>query len=247
MAERKGKILVCVEGEKLDVQLMEHLFRLYAIDTRHEIVPYKTNIYVLYHAMFAHGEPEDFDLLQVLKEREPAEEKKKLLDENFSDVLLIFDMDPQDPRFSSEKLIRMTEFFHESTDHGKLYLNYPMVEAFYHMSAIPDPAYDNRYATQSELNEGTYKTRVRRESRDRNAKKFADTKGECNTVIIQNIAKAWTLSGPVATGNYSIPPQLDILKTQLDLLQQQEHVAVLSTCAFFIAEYNANLLFSPTI
>ena len=42
-------------------------------------------------------------------------------------------------------------YFVESTDMGKLYLNYPMIEAFYHMSNIPDPEYNGRVATLAEL------------------------------------------------------------------------------------------------
>lgn len=34
--------------------------------------------------------------------------------------------------FTPEKIKRMSDYFVESSDMGKLYLNYPMVEAFYH-------------------------------------------------------------------------------------------------------------------
>lgn len=134
MADEKSKILVLVEGKKTDYQLMERLLQVYGIGDSHEIVSYNTNIYVLYNEMFRDGDPASLDILQTLKEHERDPEKKKLFDRWYSDILLIFDLDPQDPAFSAYKILEMASFFVESSDMGKLYLNYPMVEAFYHMN-----------------------------------------------------------------------------------------------------------------
>ena len=66
---QKKKILVLVEGAKRDVRVMTRLFELYSeLDMKYKIVPYCTNIYVLYQEFF--GKEEIFgelDLLQVLK------------------------------------------------------------------------------------------------------------------------------------------------------------------------------------
>lgn len=197
---------------------------------------------MLYNTMFQEGDPESMDLLQVLKEHEPVKERKQLFDEKYLDILLVFDMDPQDPQFLPDKLIRMAEFFLESTDTGKLYINYPMVEAFYHMSSIPDPNYNDRYATYAELIARDYKARVNHENRNHDYTKFAVTKDECNIVIRQNIEKAEKLVGHIVSKEQPTPSQADILNTQLKLLMQQKIVSVLSTCTFFIADYNPRLL-----
>ena len=76
MAEKKRKILVLVEGAKTDVALMERLFSIYQIDFKYEIVSYCTNIYTLYKEMFEDNDPDDMDLLQLLKSREPDLVKK---------------------------------------------------------------------------------------------------------------------------------------------------------------------------
>jgi hypothetical protein len=137
MSESKRKILVLVEGARTDARLMERLLAIYNIDVKYEIVSYGTNIYTLYGEMFAENDPSMVDLLQILKAREIDPGKKAIFDASYSDILLIFDFDPHAPDFSSEKIRRMSEYFVESSDMGKLYLNYPMVEAFYHMSSIP--------------------------------------------------------------------------------------------------------------
>jgi len=239
----KAKILIIVEGSRADTRLMRHLFEIYQIEAKYEIIPYNTNIYVLYNQMFYDGKPEDMDILQVLNEHEPNEKKKQILEQKFNEILLIFDLDPQDPQFTADKITAMMEYFVESTDMGKLYLNYPMLEAFYHMSAIPDPDYYSRVATLVELRGSTgttYKQRVNAENRNSDYLKFAATRGECNILIRQNITKGWNIIG--ANPDTLLPDSALILDKQLEMLYDYGKIYVLCTCVFFIAEYNPKLL-----
>ena len=227
MAEKKRKILVLVEGAKTDVALMERLFSIYQIDFKYEIVSYCTNIYTLYKEMFEDNDPDDMDLLQLLKSREPDLVKKTLFDESYSDILLIFDLDPHDFGFTPEKIRHIAKYFVESSDVGKLYINYPMVEAFYHMTSIPDLNFNTYNATLNELSAGTYKARVNRENRNHDYRKFAATKEECNIVIRQNISKAWLVVGDPED---DMPPsQAEILNTQLNSIQNESSIEKLSS------------------
>ena len=241
MADVGSKILVLVEGAKTDVALMDRLFAIYGFHEKYQIVSYCTNIYTLYHEMFEENDPADIDLLQLLKSREPDPQKKELFDDIYSDILLIFDLDPQDQGFTPERICRMANYFIESSDMGKRYLNYPMVEAFYHMASIPDENYDSYYVALSELLAGTYKARVNRENRNHDYRKFAVTKQECDVVIGQNIRKAQRLICRDTLPD-EIPAQLDVLMSQLAAIEKDSRVAVLSTCAFFIPEYNPTLI-----
>jgi hypothetical protein len=241
MDNRKRKILLLVEGEKTDVALMERLLTVYQMDIKYEIVSYKTSIYELYREMFEDNDPASMDLLQVLKSHESEPKEKAKFDDSYSDILLIFDLDPHYHLFSPEKIKRMADYFVESSDMGKLYINYPMVEAFYHMSSIPDPNYDSYFATLDELIAGEYKARVNCENRNHDYRKFAVTKEECNIVIRQNIHKAWRLIGHAPEDNL-LPEQLAVLNVQLSAVHDERRVAVLSTCPFFIPEYNPNLI-----
>lgn len=236
MADERSKILVLVEGQKTDYQLMERLLRIYGISNSHKIVSYNTNIYVLYNEMFRDGDPASMDVLQTLKEHEHDPEKKKLFDERYSDILLVFDLDPQDPLFSADRILEMASFFVESSDMGKLYLNYPMVEAFYHMKSIPDEDYNGYTASLEELRSHKYKERVTSENRNHSYAKFAVTKEECNMVIEQNIEKAWLISeAERLMENISsfLPDSVDILKAQLKNLDEHQLVSVLCTCVLY--------------
>ena len=244
MDKKKGKILILVEGARTDLRLMKHLLRIYEIDSRHEIVSYNTNIYTLYSTMFKGVDnPADLDILQHLKEHEPDAGKKKLFDERFSDILLVFDLDPHAPDFSADKIIEMATFFVESSDMGKLYINYPMVESFYHMKSIPDPDYCSYQVSLNELRGGGYKARVNAETRNHDYSKFAIDKGECNIVIGQNLEKARRIMSVEADRiGMQTPDLISVLKKQLAMLRELDAVDILCTCAFYIPDYNPRLI-----
>ena len=234
--------LVLVEGARTDARLIQHLIQIYSIDSKYQIVSYNTNIYTLYNAMFSEGDPASMDILQILKEREKNPQQKKLFEDKYSDILLIFDFDPQDPLYSEKKIIEMMKYFVESSEMGKLYINYPMIESFYHMKSIPDGDYLNRYALFSELKAGTYKQRVNSESRDHNYTKFACTRDECNTVILENMEKAWYIIEKRRSQKYDLPDSLEVLTAQIRKLNDMSLVYVLCTCVFFIVDYNPKLV-----
>jgi len=187
--------------------------------------------------VFSYGD-DAIDFLQVLKENEQDDEKRLLLEKKYSDILLIFDLDPQASNYAEEKICKMAQFFVESTDLGKLYINYPMVESFYHMKSIPDPNYNGYYSTMAELHNGDYKARVNRESYMRDYRKFAKTKNDCSIVISQNIEKAKHLVDCFE----EVPSTDSILGAQLVEMKTRDRVAVLCTCPFFIYDFNPSLL-----
>jgi hypothetical protein len=238
--DNKRKMLILVEGQKTDKALMKKLLELYNIDMRREIVSYNTNIYTLYNDMFYNGKPGNMDVLEILYEREADIDRKPIFRQMFTHILLIFDLDPQDSQFSSDKITGMLNYFTESTDMGKLYINYPMIEAFYHLKSIPDREYKDRFATLDELKNKKYKERVNKENRNRDYSKFAVNRKECNIVIKQNIEKGQYISRENEIN--IVPDGGKILKNQLETLKTRETLYVLCTCVYFIPEYNPNLL-----
>ena len=128
------KILAIVEGEKKEPEILRRVFDISGLKQR-EIVPYKTNIYDLYDRLYGeYGNAiDEIDIQEFLREIHPEPEMQSILDEHFTDILLIFDFDPQDNRYSADKLLRLLKIFKESTQMGRLYINYPMVESFYHL------------------------------------------------------------------------------------------------------------------
>jgi len=240
----KRDILVLVEGEKTDYKLMESLFETYEIEERHQLVPYGTNIHALYNSAFKGKDIENIDIILHLREHEKDPIKKSLFDQRYSDIVLVFDLDPQDSSYSANAILEMSEYFIDSTDMGKLYINYPMIEAFYHVKSIPDLDYNSYICTLEDLKGHKYKKRVDQESVIKDRKSIFTQKSSCNTIIRQNIEKARRVAGNPHSevSGVHLPKQTDILNKQLEKLDKEQAVFVLCTCAFYIVDYNSKMI-----
>lgn len=169
---KNTNILIITEGDK-DYKWMKRLKELYLPETTH-LYCYHCNIYDLYERLQdVLGEDwSDMDLLLSLKDyerrcnRHMQEDVKELLEGIYSDIILIFDFDPQDHRYSIEKIEKLIYCFNNSTENGKLYLSFPMIESLMHMNTIcvtehvADKAFFSSTFSQQELKKHQYKRRV---------------------------------------------------------------------------------------
>lgn len=93
---------------------------------------YDAEIYQLYNYL---GKEElDFDMVELLKERskENAELLKDYTRDSFAYIYLFFDYDAHSTLADDSKIEEMLQFFDNETEHGLLYVSYPMVEAIRH-------------------------------------------------------------------------------------------------------------------
>ena len=241
----KGNVLVLVEGAQQDKKLMERLLATYEIHVGHRIVTYNTNIYALYDATFRNrGGSGVVDVALHLREKEPDPKKKELLSERYSRILMVFDFDPQSTHFSEKSIMELTEYFSDAIGVGQLYLNYPMIEAFFHVKHIPDPDYNEYSASLIELKSkrNNYKARVNNESciSDRGA--FFCNRVAVSALIRQNLEKAWLMVFGEIPKDQNPPSQAAILRKQLCKLKTEGCVDVLCACCWYIWEYNPSLL-----
>lgn len=88
----------------------------------------------------------DWDTLEALRDIESnrKEADKRLLgyhESDFSEVYLFFDYDPhaqQSIESLNTTLAEMLSFFDNETGRGKMYINYPMIEALRYTKQLPD-------------------------------------------------------------------------------------------------------------
>jgi len=236
----KKEVLIITEGEVDEVKVLNKFFEIFNIRKLPTIVPYQTDIYSLYHSMLKDEEClDDISILTHLRSREKDEEKKKIFNKNYSDVLLFFDMEVQAHKFSSDKIKEMIEHFDDSTntDKGKLFINYPMLQSFYHMEKIPDVNYNTYKVHKDEI--GKFKSTVHSMNPDHyNRLSLSREKFAC--IIKQNLEKAWLIQGisriTDIIGSAVEIEQKHILDKQLLRLSEESEISVLCTCVFFFAE-----------
>lgn len=82
---------------------------------------------------------ESLDLVLFLNEHLKLDSEILLHEKDFTDIILIFDFDPQDPSYSPSILEDMLLHFDDSTSSGKLFINYPMVESYKDFKSLHDP------------------------------------------------------------------------------------------------------------
>ena len=142
-------ILFVFEGENREPTLFKTLEHLYfSTNKQIRICSYKNNIYDLYKRMTETDEPED--IITILKKKLIADKDNPLKEirrrSDFSQVYLFFDYDShnnKDHIVSDSQIQEMLLFFNdESSDYGKLFINYPMVESIrYAKNKLPDTDY----------------------------------------------------------------------------------------------------------
>ncbi len=240
----KKKVLLVTEGQKGEVELFNKLFEEFKLSIEREIYCYNTNIYDLYERMFLGNEDdiENMDFLGVLKQKDP---QNPILNGKYTDIVLIFDYEPQDNRFSADRIKLMQEYFSESTDNGKLYLNYPMLEAYKHFKEYPDKDYNTRKISVDKILNGEYKKIVGEEAKITSIRNFK--RDILNIIIKQNIEKQFYMLGydsdntNLKNAYFKVLP-IEILNIQNKQLLQKQEIHVLSTCLFFICDYKFDLI-----
>lgn len=167
---QRSRSLLIVEGKHEKDELFWLIFKCFPelqIDIN-DVWIYGTNIYKLYEDIVKEygndwGRDEvDIDLPFVISKKEHPE--KIYYRNDFVNIILVFDYERHDPEFSEEKISEMQSCFDDSTDMGKLYLNYPMIESYLHLKSIPDETYMNRKIPVSLQPGDKYKGLVKSES-----------------------------------------------------------------------------------
>jgi hypothetical protein len=239
---KKGKFLIITEGEKAEPFLMKRLFECFEFSLTHEFYFYGTNVHELYNRMFIEEKETDkLNLIEVLKEKKHTD----ILDYRYTDVLLIFDFEPQDILFKKTDFNKMMSFFNDSSieGRGKLYINYPMLESYRHFKPTPDSEFIERCVNKNDI--PRYKEIVNNEAPQRtNLSKY--TRDDFKYVIKSCIEKAWFIEKRLNSDfTVDMNEKIDyilVLERQNEEFLKNQRIYVLNTCVTFIAEYDAKLL-----
>lgn len=152
-----------VEGEAREPQIICNLCRIYFKHVNFKIItlPAGQNIYMLWQKL----REDDFetDIIEILRE-ESAELEEVLADltrDDFSEIYLFFDYDGHQNNLSSgnrteDVIDEMLLNFDNETENGKLYVNYPMVEALRDFACDTCGDGANCYCMLSQMNHYKY-------------------------------------------------------------------------------------------
>lgn len=227
----KSKILFVVEGAKDEVRILGSKTKglLSLIDFDYEIVPFECSIYELYDAYKNNLYD---DLVSYLRIEKGLKIDDDILSKDaFSAVYLIFDFEPHYHKYNDNKIKELLFIFNNETELGKLYINYPMVESYYHLLELPDEDYNDRVVSLDDFKGKNYKSEVNRVTC---IKKNNIPKKELCYIIYHNYCKAKYLSRDNSKLiNYDL-----ILDTQIKKKNRDNQIYVLSLFPLILIDYN---------
>lgn len=165
---KRGQTLLIVEGNHEKNKLFALIFRCFPeININMEDVwIYGTNVYMLYEDIVKeYGEgwtADEIDLPFIISRKQSRGTVR--YKEDFVNIILVFDYERHDPNFSEKKIRKMQEYFVDAADTGRLYINYPMIESYQHLRALPDEDYAERKIPVSLQPGSKYKELIRNET-----------------------------------------------------------------------------------
>lgn len=240
-------ILIVTEGPD-DKKILSQMLKAYGIVDEQYIFVFQTNIYCLYDVMEnqTDGDWEQMDFPLVLRSHAESEKDKEMLTQHFSEIILVFDYDPQHSTYSYEKIERMYEYFSDASDRGKLFINYPMVEAAYHFKDFPnDVTYKERVVSKKQLENHEYKSIVDADSKEIHKLLDYSNTGVINNSIVMNLKKALYIYAGVYRNvdkkTYLLIDFRKILKKQAELYEKEGYIYVMFTVIFYFMDYNERL------
>lgn len=145
------KIALIVEGTKTEPQIFKNIRRIFfnKYDLVSIMLPACTNIYTLWKRIY---DDEDLDIIDLVKELSSTQDitnvnkfnnhldLSELNSNEFSEVYLFFDYDGHNNNLPkgvdvNNVLKKMFDIFDNETEHGKIYISYPMIESIKHFSS----------------------------------------------------------------------------------------------------------------
>ena len=144
-------VLFVFEGERPEETLFNAMDSLFLHIRQGMRCIFRNNLYSLYENIQRYGDDvgdvDAVDTLSVLKERDDT--LKDLDPQKVSEIYLFFDYDPHAARSNNlsleelnDRVEKMLRLFNNETNHGKLYISYPMSEALRHTKELPDKDYN---------------------------------------------------------------------------------------------------------
>lgn len=252
-------ILFVFEGEKREPELFRAIETLFFKDSQHIVCSFGNNIYELYQRL--KNLDDSGDLVSVLRERydglpdSPFSEEAKSSD--FSEIYLIFDYDFHNRNISlvemNSRISEMLNMFDNETENGKLYINYPMVEAIRYTKRLPDSMFHTYTVSRQQCRDISFKNMADEFSdyksldfltlntrREVTESEICSRRKNWELVREQNIAKANYL----CTGILAVPEEKDVV-SQKEIFSAQlqkyvlpeEGVSILSAFPLFLYEY----------
>ena len=182
---------------------------------------------------------ENLDMLLTLKSHEKNEENRNILSQKYTDIYIVFDLDPHAINVDYEKIRLLVDFFIDSTDMGRLFINYPMMQSYKHLKLLPDTDFENRTVKLSDIKQ--YKQLVSLESFSELVKAHEYNHFQLYEIVYHHYCKREKILGRNykinADSRYDSHEDIKIFDKEVIQLERDEFCDVLNTSVLIYFEY----------
>lgn len=239
----KKRILFIVEGDTDEPEFFKQAKAVFYHEYEIEYYTYCTSIHDLIDALFQDEQlDKDIDIRRTLRAKEKDPEKKDILKEKYTDIFLVFDMEPHYQKQHFSVIEQMLAYYCDSEKMGKLFINYPMMQSYKHINRMPDSGFIDQVVTKEAVQE--YKKLVGQETAYQDVRKYdyrifmsmcAHHLKKANYILNQS-------SDLMGLKEFINIDYVTLFQKQLDKWNRNNCVYVLNTSIFWILEYKPNLL-----
>lgn len=252
-------ILFIFEGTRREPDIFRTLEYLFFKKGQTIVCSFGNNIYELYRQLNQlDGAGDIVSLLRESNKNNPESPfDKDVKSSDFSEIFLFFDYDFQNRNLTlaqmNQQLSEMLSLFDDETENGKLYINYPMIEAIRYTKELPDDHYHEYTISRTECHDKGFKDLTQQFSaygsldfiildfrKEPSKKKLESVQLNWNLLEAQNVIKAnylcnQTLSMPLDKDSIS---QNKIFEAQLSKhIDPNNEVSILSAFPLFNFDY----------
>lgn len=241
------KVLVIAEGPD-DKKVINRVFAAYGKNI--EVVTFKTDVYKLF-SIYEKQETDysDLDIQKTLLNEVSSltPNERKILQDKYVDIFLIFDFDPHAETADIKKLKKLATHFKDSSDMGKLYINYPMLESFQHVSRdklkagkIDREFFERTFSEDDFSKEGTKKVKYKRRAKSEGFSHCDLSKDEWDLLVSHHLFKIEDSVGSLRKNDFSQKIYLELLDRQDLSYKKKKYGMVVNTSLTIIAELYPN-------
>ena len=237
------KVLLVTEGPG-DKKVLSNLFRTFSLSNI-DIVTFKTDIHYLGRLYEAQHQPyDDIDLQNLLlwEKNDLTPNERQILLDRYVDKFLIFDFDPQAPQADFIELKKLMTHFSDSSEAGKLYINYPMLESYRHIdrnclqTLSLDVGFFERMFYEADVQKGSSRANYKTRSGKEGFTQRALTENQWRIIIDHHLQKTKKILGISEEFNFSQNNFIKLFDEQLYLFKEQHKGYVLNTSILIFPE-----------
>jgi len=233
-----SKILILTEGKDPDKKLIEHIVKEFQI--KGEVIWAKIGTIYAFYKDIKEKYDENMDVIRYIKYKYSDKISKEFKASEISYVYLFFDYDlhsklnEEYENFEKiyERINEISEinsFFENETENGKLYLSFPMIEA-YHKPIGCNYIYEKNNFEEKLEDFKDFKKKIKNEIGNRGIESIKSQYKEIIKFYIYNSEKILGMKFKEVEKN-------KVLKFQNELLKNKNKIKIYSSIPIFLNEY----------